>query len=114
MRESVVVIKKDAAGIAVKMQSSFSCEGCNACHIEQGKDHILLIQQEFPVQPGEKVEIEINPRFTILAIFLIFFLPLVMLIVGYYLFQTCADNFMIIGYYNINHFFTPTVQEQIP
>ena len=87
MRESGVVIKKDAAGIAVKMQSSFSCEGCNACHIEQGKDHILLIQQEFPVQPGEKVEIEINQRFTILAIFLIFFLPLVMLIAGYYLFQ---------------------------
>jgi len=87
MRESGVVVKKDAAGIAVRMQSGFSCEGCSACHIEQGKDHILLIQQEIPVQPGEKVEIEINPRFSVLAIFLIFFLPLVMLIVGYYLFQ---------------------------
>jgi positive regulator of sigma E activity len=87
MRESGVVLKKDAAGIAVRMQSGFSCEGCTACHIEQGKDHILLIQQDLPVQPGEKVEVEINPRFSVLAIFLIFFLPLLMLIVGYYLFQ---------------------------
>jgi len=87
MREYGVVIKNDSEGIAVKMQNSFSCEGCSACHISEGKDHIMLIRQESSVKPGEKVEIEIKPAFAITSALLLFFLPLVMLIVGYYLFQ---------------------------
>jgi positive regulator of sigma E activity len=87
MREYGVVIKNDADGIAVKMQNSFSCEGCSLCHINEGKEHILFLQQDFPVRPGEKVEIEIKPAFAVTSALLLFFLPLVMLIVGYYLFQ---------------------------
>jgi positive regulator of sigma E activity len=96
MKEYGVVIKNDGDGIAVKMQNSFSCEGCSACHISEEKDHILFIQQDFPVRAGEKVEIEIKPAFAVTSALLLFFLPLVMLIVGYYLFQNFLPLFGIV------------------
>lgn len=86
MREHGIVINKDSQGIAIKMQNDFACGGCNLCQLDQEKGHILYFRQEFPAVPGDKVEVEIKPSFAITSAFLLFFLPLCMLIIGYFLF----------------------------
>lgn len=87
MREYGIVINKDSQGIMVKMQNDFACGGCHLCQLDQERGHILYLRQEFPAVPGDKVEIEIKPSFAITSAFLLFFLPLCMLIIGYFLFQ---------------------------
>lgn len=87
MREYGIVINKDSQGIMVKMQNDFACGGCHLCQLDQERGHILYLRQEFPAVPGDKVEIEIKPSFAITSALLLFFLPLCMLIIGYFLFQ---------------------------
>lgn len=87
MKEHGVVIKNDGQSIEVQMQSSAACESCGACFMDKSKLQVLSVQQSVPVKPGEIVEIEISPGFAVQSAFLLFFLPLLMMILGYYLFN---------------------------
>ncbi|GAB4367271.1 MAG: hypothetical protein Kow0042_07800 [Calditrichia bacterium] len=87
MRETGIVLKNTGNLLEVQMQPSASCEGCSACFINSEKMQILTIPEESEAQPGDQVEIEIKPGFALKSAFLLFFLPLLMLIVGYYVFR---------------------------
>jgi positive regulator of sigma E activity len=86
MVERGIVIRNDENGIDVQMHSGQSCEGCNACLMDKNKIQVLHINQDLVVKPGDVVEVEIPPAFAIQSAFLLFFLPLVMLIAGYFFF----------------------------
>ncbi len=87
MRETGIVIKNDGNSIDVQMQPSGECGSCGACFIDKAKLQVLSVSQQFKVQPGEIVEIEVNPAFAIQSAFLIFLLPLLVMIICYYIFQ---------------------------
>jgi len=87
MRETGRILKKDGNGIEIEMNQGYACSGCSACFIDKDKGHILRIHQEIDVKPGELVEIEVQPAFAIKSAFLLFFMPLVMLVLGYFLFM---------------------------
>jgi positive regulator of sigma E activity len=87
MIERGVVLKNDGQQVELEMHSGISCEGCSACFIDKNRRHILHIRQQLSLKPGEQVELEILPEFAIKSAFLIFFFPLLMLILGYYLFR---------------------------
>lgn len=85
MVERGIVIKNNEQGIDIQMQPSDACEGCSACFMDRNKLQTLHIDQNIAVKPGDMVEIEVQPGFAIRSAFLIFFLPLLMLVLGYYL-----------------------------
>jgi sigma-E factor negative regulatory protein RseC len=87
MRETGRILKNDINGIEIEMNKGFACSGCSACFIDKNKAHVLRINQEIDVKPGELVEIEVQPAFAIKSAFLLFFMPLLMLILGYFLFM---------------------------
>ncbi len=86
MLEQGVVIKKNGKGMEVRMQPSAACESCGVCFVDKSKFQVLRVEQKTDAQPGDVVEVEVRPGFAIRSAFLLFFLPLVMFIVGYYLF----------------------------
>ncbi len=91
MRERGVVIKSDKDGLDIQMQANDSCESCHACFIDKNKLKILHIDNTKPIKPGELVEIEVHTGFALQSAFLVFVFPLIMLIVGYYIFNQLID-----------------------
>ncbi len=87
MRERGIVVKHDESGIEVQMQQGFNCDGCSACFLDTNKRHVLHLTQDIEVNPGEQVEVEVHPGYAIKSAFLLFLLPLLMLIGGYYFFD---------------------------
>jgi sigma-E factor negative regulatory protein RseC len=87
MREKGIVIKNDGDSVDVQMQPSGECGSCGACFIDKTKLQVLSVNQRLKVQPGEIVEIEVNPSFAIQSAFLIFLLPLLVMIICCYIFQ---------------------------
>jgi sigma-E factor negative regulatory protein RseC len=87
MREKGIVISNDGKSVDIQMQPSGECHSCGACFIDKTKLQVLSIDQHLKVQPGEMVEIEVNPSFAIQSAFLIFLLPLLLMIICYYVFQ---------------------------
>ncbi len=87
MIEQGIVINKDSTGIDVQMSGDYACEGCSACFLDKDNRHILKVHTDIAVDPGERVEVEIHPGFALKSAFLLFFLPAVMMITGYYLFK---------------------------
>ena len=91
MLERGVVIKSDKDGLDIQLQVNDACESCHACFVDKNKLKVLHIDNARPIKPGEIVEIEVKPGFAVQSAFLIFIFPLIMLIVGYYIFNQLID-----------------------
>lgn len=91
MREHGIVINNDGHRVQLRMQPSAACEGCSACFLDKEKLQVLQIRQQLPVKTGEVVEVEVTPSFALKSAFLLFFLPLLNLILGYFVFQSLFD-----------------------
>ena len=86
MRETGIVIKNEQGELEIRMQPGAACESCGLCHLDPNKLQVLHLQQQIEAHPGDVVELEVNPGFAIKSAILLFFLPLVALLVGYFLF----------------------------
>jgi len=84
--EQGMVIKNNGKGMEIRMQPSAACESCGVCFVDKSKFQVLHVEQKINAQPGDLVEVEVRPGFAIRSAFLLFFLPIVMFIGGYYLF----------------------------
>lgn len=91
MLERGIVLKSDQNGIDIMMQASDACDNCRACFIEKDKLRVLHLECHQHIKIGELVEVEVKPPFALKSAFLLFFYPLVMLILGYYLFDRVID-----------------------
>jgi positive regulator of sigma E activity len=91
MRERGKVIRNDAMGIDIQMESSQACDTCNACFIDKNRQQVLHLDKTISAKPGEIVEIEVHPAFAMKSALIIFLLPLLMLIGGYFLFENFVD-----------------------
>jgi positive regulator of sigma E activity len=87
MRETGRILKTDQGGIEIEMNQGYACSGCSACFIDKNKAHILRVNQDIDVKPGELVEVEVQPTFAVKSALLLFLLPLLMLVMGYFLFM---------------------------
>ena len=88
MRESGVVIKNTGEYVDVRMVPNGACENCGACFLDHSKLQTLHIKQHVNANPGDPVQVEVVPTFALKSAFLLFMLPLLMLVIGYYLFQS--------------------------
>ena len=82
----VIRIKGDKA--EVLLHSSAACGTCGArfsCALGTGVDRIITVTNRFHAKVGDQVEIELTEKTRILSALLVFFMPLVLIVAGYFL-----------------------------
>ena len=76
-------IEKDIAWVT--MIKGEQCAGCTACNAFGEGSFELVALNEVGAKPGDNVEVEINPRQVIKHSTIVFLLPVLSLIIGYFL-----------------------------
>ncbi len=85
MREQGLVIQLEDQNMAqVQFRAGSACEKCGACMLGGSGIALIKAQNEVGAGVGDVVEVDIRPSQVIWASFLIFILPLVALILGYF------------------------------
>ena len=84
MNKNGVVEKVEGTKVTVKIQRDSSCgENCAMCNACPGKDMLVTIETDIPLQVGDSVRLETNTKTVLLSAFCVYILPIVLLIVGY-------------------------------
>lgn len=85
MRESGVVVRTYGAKALIRMTRGNQCEGCNICK-NLGQNHPEVeAENQISAQPGDCVDVEINPKHIVIHSLLLFIFPLVALFIGYFI-----------------------------
>lgn len=82
------VIKTRGNEAEVLLHSRSACDRCGArfaCVAGEGVERIMTVQNHLNAKVGDRVEIELSEKTRIFSALLIFFMPLVFILVGYYL-----------------------------
>ncbi len=80
------VVKKTENNLAwVTVVKGNQCQGCTACNSFGEGSAQLIAQNDLAAQPGESVEVEIDPKQVVKHSAIVFLLPVIGLIVGYFL-----------------------------
>jgi len=82
------VVKKTEGSFAfIEMELNSGCSTCtNRAVCSAGdKPALIKIENTFGLKEGDKVEIDLPPKAKLTAGFLLFILPLIFLIIGYYI-----------------------------
>jgi len=85
MIESGVINKVDKNLAWVTMVKGEQCAGCQACKTFGEGSVELIALNETNAKPGDKVEVEINPKQVVKHSTIVFILPVLSLIIGYFL-----------------------------
>jgi len=87
-REVGKVIRVKGDNAEVLLHSSAACGTCGArfsCALGTGIDRIMTVRNRFHAKVGDQVEIELTEKTRILSALLVFFMPLVLIVAGYFL-----------------------------
>lgn len=84
MNKNGVVEKVEGTKVTVKIQRDSSCgENCAMCNACPGKEMLVTVETDIPLQVGDSVRLETNTKTVLLSAFCVYILPIVLLIVGY-------------------------------
>lgn len=84
MNKDGVVEKVEGTKVTVKIQRDSSCgENCAMCNACPGKEMLVTVETDIPLQVGDSVRLETNTKTVLLSAFCVYILPIVLLIVGY-------------------------------
>ncbi|NOZ60227.1 MAG: SoxR reducing system RseC family protein [Calditrichaeota bacterium] len=85
MIESGIVRKIENDNAWILLQKGEQCHGCTACQVFGDGSAEILAANKINAGPGDRVEIEIAPKELIKHSAVIFLIPVLALIVGYFL-----------------------------
>ncbi|MBN2123159.1 MAG: SoxR reducing system RseC family protein [Deltaproteobacteria bacterium] len=88
LREVAVVegVAEEKAQVRIKRHSACAhCEGRDSCHVFDGKDMVLEIRNDLHARTGDRVEITVPTRSLLKLTLLVYFFPVLALIVGAFL-----------------------------
>jgi len=83
--EKGLVVKADNDKITIRMAATEACKKCGCCSIKDDKAFIENLDNSIEAQVGDAVFIENKPSNTLTAASIIYLLPIVLLIGGYFL-----------------------------
>ncbi|MGB9682082.1 MAG: SoxR reducing system RseC family protein [bacterium] len=79
------VVRKDGDMVDILVARSERCKSCGLC-FSMGNDKILIrVKTDSPVEIGEEVRIFTEDRYVILSAFILYIVPVIALILGYFL-----------------------------
>lgn len=85
MTENGVVKKVEQDLAWIIMMKGEQCAGCTACKAFGEGSFEIVALNERGAKPGDNVEVEINPRQVVKHSTIVFLLPVLSLIIGYFL-----------------------------
>jgi|YelNatPaOPRAMG01_1025707.scaffolds.fasta_scaffold00047_36 sigma-E factor negative regulatory protein RseC len=84
MRERGIILSTEGQVARVRFAKGKQCEGCRACQAFGEGSAILEALNEVAASPGDVVEVEIPPKRVLESSFLVFIVPVLALMVGYF------------------------------
>lgn len=84
IQEGIVVKRIDENKVLVECSSSKACSTCGVC-FKSGDKQFIEAQDTLQTKVGDRVQLEINQSNVLTATFLIFIMPIICLIAGYYI-----------------------------
>lgn len=85
MVENGIIRKLEEKNAWVLLQKGEQCHGCTACNMFGDGSAEILAKNDIDAKPGDQVQIEIAPRKVIKNSAIVFLIPVLALIVGYFL-----------------------------
>ena len=93
--EEGVVVSVEGDTATVKIAANKSCEKCGICKRVSSSEMIVDAYMSRPVFKGEKVVVAIKPGTIVKSATVLYIIPLVALVVGYYVGKYAASAFDI-------------------
>ena len=93
MRETGIVTDKQNNKITVKIQRASSCgENCSMCGACKNKEHFVTFETGINVEKGDIVILEVPSKSILKAAFIVYIVPIIFLLFGYYVSDIFFDN----------------------
>jgi len=88
---SVIEVSDDQVKILIKRHAS--CESCGACGLGGKPEITITVRNDLGAVRGDQVRLELQTGKMYQAAFLVYAIPLIMMLVGYYAGQSLARTF---------------------
>ncbi|MBN1464241.1 SoxR reducing system RseC family protein [candidate division KSB1 bacterium] len=85
MLETGTIISIDGQQAIVQLLRGDQCEGCHACHAFGENKMRLEALNSLGASVGDQVQVRIEPKLVLKGSMILFILPLIALLIGYYL-----------------------------
>ena len=84
MNKNGVVERVDGTKITVRIERDSSCgENCAICNACPSKNMLITVESDTKLSEGDKVKLETNTKYVLFSAFIVYILPILLLIVGY-------------------------------
>lgn len=84
MNKIGIIENVEGTKITVRIERDSSCgENCAMCNACPGKNMMITLDTDIKFSAGDKVKLETNTKYVLLSAFLVYILPIILLIVGY-------------------------------
>lgn len=100
MRETGVIISEKQNQVTVQIIRGDKCKGCNLCDATGPNQMQLVANNSFGAKIGDTVEVEVPPGKVLGYSFILFIIPIIMMIAGYFVgtsFSSGSEGVGIIG-----------------
>lgn len=88
MNKQGVVEKIDGNKVTIRITRDSSCgENCAMCNACPGKNMSVTLNTDIPLSINDKVTMETNSKYVLLSAFMVYILPIILLIAGYAAFK---------------------------
>lgn len=90
------VLRVHGKSASVKIQAHESCDRCKLCNRISSSEMVVEAFMSDPVKEGDKVVISVRPGTVVSSAVILYILPLIGLVFGYYL-ARCINSFLGLG-----------------
>lgn len=97
MKEQGFVVKANGEVATVRFSSSSACAKCGACMRFSDSEVSVNADNMIGAGLGDLVAVDIEPAQVIKASFLVFIMPIILLIIGYYLGKAVSETVGILA-----------------
>ncbi len=100
MRETGIIVSEKNNQVTVQMIRGDKCKGCNLCDATGPDQMQLVANNSLRANIGDTVEVEIPPGKVLGYSFIIFIIPIIMMIAGYFVGASASggsEGFGVIG-----------------
>ncbi len=79
-----IIIAKQGDMVQIEVKPGGNCAGCNACIVNNTKSVVIEARNDIAAETGEEVYFQVQPHRVVGYSLLIFILPLIMMVIGYF------------------------------
>lgn len=84
MNKIGIIENVEGTKITVQIERDSSCgENCAMCNACPGKNMMITLDTDIKFSTGDKVKLETNTKYVLLSAFIVYILPIILLIAGY-------------------------------